>query len=38
MKPNYAFNRTPPVRTFYLTSISGGGPVNLVLLGVLRPA
>ena len=25
----------PPVRAFYLASIAGGGPVNLVLLGML---
>ena len=23
----------PPVRVFYLASVGGGGPVNLVLLG-----
>jgi len=26
----------PPVRAFYLASAGGGGPVNLVLLGVTR--
>src|SRR5437773_11657919 len=27
----------PPVRAFYLASVGGGGPVNLVLLGHIAP-
>ena len=33
-KANHAFNRTHR-RAFYLASVGGGGPLNLVLLGAM---
>jgi len=33
MRRRHACPPDPPVRAFFLTSVSGGGPVNLVLLG-----
>jgi hypothetical protein len=42
-RPNPALNAEPrvqpdpPVRAFYLASAGGGGPVNLVSLGVMQP-
>src|SRR5207244_311096 len=35
-RPFHSFKRDPPVRAFCLASAGGGGPVNLVSLGVLR--
>jgi hypothetical protein len=32
--PNHAFNRTRRYGAFYLAIVTGGGPVNLVPLGV----
>jgi hypothetical protein len=37
LSPNHAFNRTPPIQAFYLASVGGGGPVNLVSLGMNIP-
>jgi len=33
--PNQAFQPDPPVRAFYLASVGGGGPVNLVSSGAV---
>ena len=34
LTPNHAFQPDPRVRAFYLANVGGGGPVNLVLLGL----
>jgi hypothetical protein len=33
LPPNHVFNRPPPVKAFYLATVGGGVPVNLVSLG-----